>query len=90
MAFQLTAANVAEVGVELNLVDQTKVPRPKGAPSNVRPAWLPTKVMPVVHSDTNFGTDGFNPRYPIGNGPTAVVNRAVLPKCIQPARAAGN
>ena len=87
LAFLVTAANVSEVTVGLQVVDQVRVPQPQGRPRR-RPASLAAdKTVPT--SDGSFTEEGFSRPFQGEDGKTAAVGQADLRWCIQLARVAG-
>jgi hypothetical protein len=85
----VTAANVSEVTVGLEVVDRVKVPRPQGRP-RPRPGSLAAdKSYDVPTSDGSFTEEGFSRPFQGEDGKTAAVGQADLRWCIQLARVAG-
>jgi hypothetical protein len=63
LAFLVTAANMSEVTVGLQVVDQVRVPRPQADLTNAQPAWPLTKVTTALISGGSFAEEGFSHPY---------------------------
>lgn len=83
LAFEVTAANVAEVTLGLDVVDRVRVPRPKGRPRK-RP-----RASTAQSFVANCGVGGSGLPYHAESGLDASVNRVVPRKCMRPASAVG-
>ncbi len=78
LAFLVTAANVSEVTVGLEVLDRVKVPRPQGRPRQRRSRFY-----------RGFAGEGFSRPFQGGSGKAAAADQADLPWCIQSAGVAG-
>jgi hypothetical protein len=89
LAFLVTAANVAEVTVELKVVDWVRVPGPKGRPKQ-RPGRLAVdKSEDSAEFRQGLRRGGFNLPYLAENGPMAGASLGVPQRPTRPASIAG-
>jgi hypothetical protein len=88
-AYLVTAAKVSEVTVGLKVVDRVRVPRHRGVPRSVPPAWEPTEAMTVLTLGMNCDDGGFSLPYLVENGPIVGASQHVPRRPMRSASFAG-